>query len=778
MDAYNHGNPGSVREQRLNYFMENYLPKNEVLYRLPLNIQIEPFWAELSNRRKAGAVLLPLENAAGMPYWFTLTKKMVAASTRLCEEALNCTEAFDPFRMKMTSAMTQEMYFTSYVEGAQISLEDSLDFLGSGAEPSNIGEQMVWNNRQAWTQMCQNLYRPMHEDYLKYLAWCLTDGMENCADDYRQTDTHPIAAMGGESYSVPPAYRIPDMMQRYAAFLMDPDVHPLVKASAGAAYLLVTRPFPEGNERLSRMVPAAILFRSGYPFFKDISLSGVIAKENYLYYKGMCDIIRDGGDLTYFMEYFLEMLVRALDQMDDRKRKKQEEEEKGLAEQERQMAVIPLGGSIRPADGDISPENMGDSNASDNPEGNVAPSKTKQTENAVHDPPSDTVVPGNNSPGMGKFAEMLQEASDREGETISRVVPFIRKCMEQNATVFNRRSIEDFCGLTESKATKSLIRLIVNGLAEKIPSPNKRFTTYRLMYEPDRTAVLEPPYSTDSGEMHLQEDSPGTGTHGRVQTQGRDEDPFSYLGACGHTKLKSFEKLADAIRWTEDWLQGSTSGYVPEKVRARLMELLEEQSVKNLRVAAYICRCFQGDDRKFTSQDYAMAFKIGESTFNEDLRRAREYGLIRMWGKKRTFIYEALEDPAPVDRRRKMTDAQEEMLHAIIQAFGEAEFQKSDCMEKLGWTESTAEYYLGMLSKRGGLYADKSGKTIRYRCAGQEDQQADLGRREAEGKDQSDEAEAMRDRLQKHAGSDPDFAEYWTLPGEEDKTQMPAATAG
>ena len=116
-----------------------------------------------------------------------------------------------------------------------------------------------------------------------------------------------------------------------------------------------------------------------------------------------------------------------------------------------------------------------------------------------------------------------------------------------------------------------------------------------------------------------------------------------------------------------------------------------------------------------------------------------------------------------------MTDVQEEMLHAIMQAFGDAEFQKADCIEKLGWTESTAEYYLGTLSRRGGLYADKSGKVIRYRCAGQE---------EAGGTDQSEEAEALRNRLMKHSGSDPDFAEYWTLPGEEDKTQLPVATAG
>ena len=124
MDAYNHGNPGSVREQRLNYFMENYLPKNEVLYRLPLDIQIEPFWAELQNRRKAGAVL-SLESAAGMPYWYTLTKKMVAASTRLCGEALSCTEALDAPHENDFRHDAGNAYFTSFVEGAQISLEDS-----------------------------------------------------------------------------------------------------------------------------------------------------------------------------------------------------------------------------------------------------------------------------------------------------------------------------------------------------------------------------------------------------------------------------------------------------------------------------------------------------------------------------------------------------------------------------------------------------------------------------------------------------------------------------
>ena len=113
------------------------------------------------------------------------------------------------------------------------------------------------------------------------------------------------------------------------------------------AYLLVTRPFPEGNERLSRMMSSAVLLRSGYDFFRDISISSVIARESYRYYKCMCEIIRseNGGDLTYFLQYYLELLVRALDVRNERQRKREQEarerEEEALR-QERELARQPL----------------------------------------------------------------------------------------------------------------------------------------------------------------------------------------------------------------------------------------------------------------------------------------------------------------------------------------------------------------------------------------------------------------------------------------------------
>ena len=58
------------KERLMAYFQEHYLSRQEVLYKLPLSLSIDAFWPELLNRRKATAAVLPLYNAAGMPYWY------------------------------------------------------------------------------------------------------------------------------------------------------------------------------------------------------------------------------------------------------------------------------------------------------------------------------------------------------------------------------------------------------------------------------------------------------------------------------------------------------------------------------------------------------------------------------------------------------------------------------------------------------------------------------------------------------------------------------------
>lgn len=334
------------REMLLERLQNQYLTRQEVLFRLPLNISIDSFWPELVQRRKLSGVVLPLHRADGKPLWYVLTNRMIAASERLCALALDSADQIDPYKAELTGAMTEELFFTGFVEGAQISLQEAMEFLGRGTEPENVQEQLIQNNRNAWSDMLGALYYPLDERFVRQLAHQLTDEMEGHAGDYRQTDTHTIAAMGSESYSVPSSADIPGLMQEYYAFLGSAEVHPLIKAAVGQAFLLIARPFPDGNERLSRMISYAVLLRSGYDFFRDISISAVIAKEGYRYYKSMQDVIRSesDGDLTYFIEYYLDLLARSIDEKAEQEQRRQRD----ALLRERKLAATPLGGDRPP----------------------------------------------------------------------------------------------------------------------------------------------------------------------------------------------------------------------------------------------------------------------------------------------------------------------------------------------------------------------------------------------------------------------------------------------
>lgn len=91
------------KEMLMQRLQNQYLTRQEVLFKLPLNISINSFWPELIERRKLNSVVLPLHRADGKPLWYVVTDKMIAASERLCVLALDCTTAPDPFRSTLLS---------------------------------------------------------------------------------------------------------------------------------------------------------------------------------------------------------------------------------------------------------------------------------------------------------------------------------------------------------------------------------------------------------------------------------------------------------------------------------------------------------------------------------------------------------------------------------------------------------------------------------------------------------------------------------------------------
>ena len=326
------------KERLFRYLDRKYSSKNEIIPHIPLGEDADAIWTEVLQDRRERGITLPLINLNGENYWYILTNKMIAASEVIVEELMEQNCSAEPHNSSVSTI--EEIYYTGFMEGAQISVQDAMRFLQSGEEPENVEELILLNSRQAAGFAAESMYHAIDSNYLHNLAYFLTEGLDNGSGDFRVTDTIEIPSLQGESVQLPPAGMIPEQTERLTAFLADTMTHPLIKAAAAQAWVLAYRPFPEGNERLARLLSNVILIRAGYCFFGEISISSIIARTSYEYFRAIANTLRteNGADLTYFLEYYLVSLSAAVNEMKTRRIQKAEK----VVESEQKLAASPL----------------------------------------------------------------------------------------------------------------------------------------------------------------------------------------------------------------------------------------------------------------------------------------------------------------------------------------------------------------------------------------------------------------------------------------------------
>ena len=726
------------KDKLLQYFQQHYLSRQEVLFKLPLNVSIDTFWPELLNRRKASATILPLFNASGMPYWYVLTDRMIAASERLCAEAMEQEEDFDPYRAPMTSAMTEEMFFTSFVEGAQIPLQEAMDFLQRGTEPENIQEQMIWNNRHAWSGMVSSLYRPLDEGFVKSLVFMLTEEMDNCAEDYRQTDQHPIAAMNSEPYEVPSAYSLPDRMTEFYAFMQSGNVHPLIKAAIGQAYILVARPFPEGNERLSRMISSAVLLRSGYDFFRDISISSVIAKESYRYYKCMQEILRteNGGDLTYFMEYYLDLLVRALDNKKERELRRAQE----TLAREREMAREPL----------RSPEPQ--------PPAEEQEADDEETKELQEDYPR--VAKPWPIQSADKFMEQVRKFKFSPKSSHREYPVKVQRMLDQGLPRFSVSQWSQVQGISRKDADYECRVLYQKGLTDRhldvtpmeysfrIASENKTTPEHEEESEVEaqsKAANESPPVIPASFEKKLKLfEQSQSNTKQRTAAAARAllskgittflrqewadyaqlnmahaKDACDAMIACGMIVNTTPHARPSVYRFnlSESPVPGCPTPALTNQLKAMVKD---QSNQRDHRIGTFLLEMIDQGQNTFTALDWGKRFDLTKTQYGNDIRRAVNLGLVikkvtAESGKGSHCVYQICGSIQEGIRSSDLTEMQKEYLSMLYEEFAENEFSVDDMARLMQTRGATAQFHLSNFAERGILNIHKRpGKAHMY----------------------------------------------------------------
>ena len=91
------------KQELFRYFMENYYPRQEIVYRLPTSMPIAVFWPEMLAHRRERAVKLPLRAVSGEPFWYVPTDKLMRSGDALAH-AVRCESAGFPPRSRPVPA--------------------------------------------------------------------------------------------------------------------------------------------------------------------------------------------------------------------------------------------------------------------------------------------------------------------------------------------------------------------------------------------------------------------------------------------------------------------------------------------------------------------------------------------------------------------------------------------------------------------------------------------------------------------------------------------------
>lgn len=200
------------KERLFRNLERKYCSKCELTVNIPLGVDTDEIWQEILQNRRSKGTQLPLNNICGEAYWYLLTNKMISASEVIVDELMECDTAQELHRSSV--ATIEEIYFTGFMEGAQISVQDAMNFLQSGDEPSSVEELILLNNRQAAGFAAENMYHAIDSNYLHNMAYFLTEGLDNGSGDFRITDSVEIPSMQGEIVRLPPAEDIPELVKQ------------------------------------------------------------------------------------------------------------------------------------------------------------------------------------------------------------------------------------------------------------------------------------------------------------------------------------------------------------------------------------------------------------------------------------------------------------------------------------------------------------------------------------------------------------------------------------
>ncbi len=227
----------------------------------------------------------------------------------------------------VASLIMEEAITSAQLEGAATTRVVAKHMLECGRDPQNEDERMILNNylllKHAEQKCSDNLSIDLILDFHRIATQSTTENNVT-PGELRAANDIFVQDKSGEIAYQPPSYeQLPARLAALCQFANSNHsgshntvfIHPVIKAIILHFMMGYEHPFRDGNGRTARALFYWFMLKSGYALFKYISISKLLKNDPKEYGLSYMYTETDENDLTYFIDYQLDIILQAIDEL-------------------------------------------------------------------------------------------------------------------------------------------------------------------------------------------------------------------------------------------------------------------------------------------------------------------------------------------------------------------------------------------------------------------------------------------------------------------------------
>lgn len=303
-----------------------YLYWDKVKYLVPKGIDSLVFWQAVKIQRQLSSQTIKFGRYI---FHFTITKNMLAL---LHDFDMNLggslgTKSIIPAADKnyyLISSIMEEAIASSQMEGASTTRRIAKDMLRKRLKPINKSQQMIVNNYETISKISKDKQADFSIERLLEIHRSIANKtLDNPEDEgvFRQNDDiFVVDGITGHVAHTPPSFKEIDTMIKDLCEFANSDnrenfIHPIIKGIIIHFVLAYIHPFVDGNGRTARSLFYWYMIKKGYWLTEYLSISRIIYTNKKAYEKAYQYTEHDGNDLSYFIQYHLDVMKKAFEEL-------------------------------------------------------------------------------------------------------------------------------------------------------------------------------------------------------------------------------------------------------------------------------------------------------------------------------------------------------------------------------------------------------------------------------------------------------------------------------